>query len=135
MYFFFYYRKEIKSTVSVKSEAGQSGIEIGLGRSPGEGNDNPLQYSGLGNPMNRAAWRATVHGVTRVRHDLATKQFCTLISSRSLVFHMKQDIVVFQISELKELIRNSSKTFCFISPHRYLGILNIKLSDLWIQEI
>ena len=33
----------------------------GLGRSPGEGNDNPLQYSCLENPMDRGAWRATVH--------------------------------------------------------------------------
>ena len=41
-----------------------------LGRedSPGEGNGNPLQYSCLGNPMDRGAWWATVHGVTRVRH-------------------------------------------------------------------
>ena len=35
----------------------------GLGRSPGEGNGNPLQHSGLENPMDRRAWRATVHGV------------------------------------------------------------------------
>ena len=34
---------------------------------------NPLQYSCLENPMDRGAWRATVHGVARVRHDLATK--------------------------------------------------------------
>ena len=33
------------------------------GRSPGEGNGNPLQYSCLGNPMDRGAWRTTVHGV------------------------------------------------------------------------
>ena len=44
-----------------------------LGRSPGEGNGNPLQYSRLENPMDRGAWRATVHGVAKVRHDLATK--------------------------------------------------------------
>ena len=37
----------------------------GLGRSPGEGNGNPLQYSGLENPMDRGAWRATVHGVVK----------------------------------------------------------------------
>ena len=37
----------------------------GLGRSPEEGNGNPLQYSCLGNPMNRGAWWATVHGVTK----------------------------------------------------------------------
>ena len=37
----------------------------GLGRSPGEGHGNPLQYSCLGNPMDRGAWRAIVHGVTK----------------------------------------------------------------------
>ena len=37
----------------------------GFGRFPGEGNDNPLQYSCLGTPMNRGAWRATVHGVAK----------------------------------------------------------------------
>ena len=36
----------------------------GSGRSPGEGNGNPLQYSCLENPMDRGAWWATVHGVT-----------------------------------------------------------------------
>ena len=39
----------------------------GLGRSPGEGNGNPFQYSCLGNPMDRGAWRATVHGVAKSR--------------------------------------------------------------------
>ena len=37
----------------------------GLGRSPGGGNGDPLQYSGLENPMDRGAWRATVHEVTK----------------------------------------------------------------------
>ena len=45
----------------------------GLGRSPGEENDNPLQYSCLENPMDRGTWQGTVHGVTRVGHDLVTK--------------------------------------------------------------
>ena len=45
-----------------------------LGRSPGGRHDNPLQYSCLGNPMDRGAWQATVHGVAKVRHDLVTKQ-------------------------------------------------------------
>ena len=40
----------------------------------------PLQYSGLGNPMDRVAWQATVHGVTRVRQDVTTKeQQCSII--------------------------------------------------------
>ena len=46
----------------------------GLGRFPAEGNGNPVQYSSLGNPMDKGSWWATVHGVTRVRHNLATKQ-------------------------------------------------------------
>ena len=51
--------------------AGDPGSTPGLGRSHGEGNGNPLQC--LQNPMNRGAWWATVHGVARVGHDLATK--------------------------------------------------------------
>ena len=47
------------------ANAGDLGLIPELGRSPGEGNGNPLQYSCLGNPMDRGAWRATVHGVTK----------------------------------------------------------------------
>ena len=43
----------------------------GSGSSSGEGNGNPLQYSCLENAMDRGAWQATVHGITRVGHDLA----------------------------------------------------------------
>ena len=53
--------------------AGDVGSITGLGRSPGKENGNPLQYSCLENPADRGAWRATVHGVARVGHDLATK--------------------------------------------------------------
>ena len=47
------------------SNAGDQGSIPGLGRSPGEGNGNPRQYSCLGNPMDRGAWQATVHGVVK----------------------------------------------------------------------
>ena len=53
--------------------AGNSGSVSGLGRSPGEGNGKPLQYSCLENLMDRGALWAIVHGVARVGHDLATK--------------------------------------------------------------
>ena len=56
------------------ANGGDEGSTPGLGRSPGEGNGNPLQYNCLENPMDRGAWRATVHGITRVGRDLATKQ-------------------------------------------------------------
>ena len=63
------------SSVSKESacNAGDPGSIPRSGRSPGEGNDNPLQYSCLENPMDRGALWATVHGVKRVRHNLATK--------------------------------------------------------------
>ena len=52
---------------------GDKGSIPGSGRSPGEWNGNPLQYSCLENPMDRGAWWATVHGVARIKHDLVTK--------------------------------------------------------------
>ena len=47
--------------------AGDPGSIPGSGRSPGEGNGNPLQYSCLENPTDQRAWWATVHGVTKTR--------------------------------------------------------------------
>ena len=46
-------------------DTGDLGSIPGLGRSPGEGNGNPLQYSRLKNSMDRGAWQATVHGVAK----------------------------------------------------------------------
>ena len=50
--------------------AGDPGSVLGSRRSPGEGNGNPLQYSCLEKPMDRGAWRATVHRVTKSRTRL-----------------------------------------------------------------
>ena len=47
------------------ANAGDAGSIPGLGRSPGVGNGNPLQYSCLENPMDRGAWQAAVHRVTK----------------------------------------------------------------------
>ena len=44
---------------------GDTGLVPLLGRCPGEGSGNPLQYSCLGNPTDRGAWQATVHGVAK----------------------------------------------------------------------
>ena len=49
--------------------AGDPDYILGSGRSPGEGNGNPLQYFYLENPMDRGAWQATVHGVSEFGHN------------------------------------------------------------------
>ena len=63
----------IKNPPANAADAGDVGSIPGSGRSPGEGNGNPLQYSCLGNPMDRGARRATVHGVAKGQTHLATK--------------------------------------------------------------
>ena len=60
----------------VKNPPAMWGLVPGLGRSPGEGNGYPLQYSGLENSMDRGVWRATVHGV--------------LVGQDSVIFHIQQ---------------------------------------------
>ena len=66
--------------------AGDLGLIPGLGRSPGEGNGNRLQYSCLENPMDGGAWWATVHGVTKSRTQLSHFTF-TFHLHRSEVQH------------------------------------------------
>ena len=63
-------------------QCGRQGSIPVWGRSPGEGNGNPLQDACLENPMDSGAWRATVHGVAK-RHNGATKQ-TTLWSHRTV---------------------------------------------------
>ena len=76
---------------------GDVGLIPGSGRAPGEENGNPLQYPCLGNPMDRGAWWATVHGGhKRVGHNLATKQqICNL-------FYLDFKIIVFFLKVLNE---------------------------------
>ena len=57
------------------SDAGDPGLIPGLGRSPGEGNGNQLQFSCLKNSMDRGAWQATVHGVTKSPTQLSDFDF------------------------------------------------------------
>ena len=59
--------------------AGDLGSIPGLGRSPGEGNGNPLQYSCLENPMEGGAWQAIVHGVAKSRTRLSDFTYSLII--------------------------------------------------------
>ena len=55
----------VKNLLANAGDVKDVGLIPGLGRSPGEGNGNPLQYSCLENPMDGGAWWATVHGVAK----------------------------------------------------------------------
>jgi len=55
---------------------------LGQGRSPGEGNGNPLQYSFLENLMDRRAWGATVHGITKKELDTTEQLTLSLLTKK-----------------------------------------------------
>ena len=81
--------------LEVKASAcnsGDLGLIPGLGRYHGEGNGNPFQYSCLESPMDGGVWWTAVHGVTRIRHDLATTPPPPL-----LLFFLFNGISVFSI--------------------------------------
>ena len=63
----------VKNLPVKAEEVRDMGLIPGSGRSPRGGNGNSFQYSCMENPMDREAWQATVPGVARVGHDLATK--------------------------------------------------------------
>ena len=54
----------VKNLLANAGDLRDTGLILGLGRSLGEGNGNPLQYSCLENPVDRGAWHVTAHGVT-----------------------------------------------------------------------
>ena len=58
---------DVSVVKNLTANAENAGSVPGLGRFPGEGNSNPLEYSGLENPMDRGAWWVTVHGVAKSR--------------------------------------------------------------------
>ena len=74
--------------------AGDPGSIPGLGRSPGEGNGNPLQYSCLENPMDRGAWRATVHRVAKSQTRLSdfTHSTHTIFAKEARIYNGKKTI-------------------------------------------
>ena len=73
--------------------AGDLGLFPGSGRSPGEGNGSPLQYSFLENPMDGGAWRATVHGVAKSRTRLRDFAFMDYLGMKLLSTMATQSLI------------------------------------------
>ena len=74
---------------NLPANVGDTSSIPGLGRSPGEGNGIPLQYSYLGNPMDRGAWWATVHEVAKESDMTATKRLGEDLGDMSSLYHFR----------------------------------------------
>ena len=95
--------------------AGNLGLIPGSGRSPGEGNGNPLQYSCLENSMDRGTWRATVHGVAKSPTRL--KQLSTHVKcNREPLFFIKREV------GSPRALQTPSQGFFFNSPFFLLNL-------------
>ena len=75
----------VKNVSAREGDAREIGLIPGSGRSPEGGHGNPLQYSCLENPMDRGAWRATVHGVSKSRTPLSMHPQIWLVYGVGLV--------------------------------------------------
>ena len=84
------------------SNAGDLGSIPGSGRSPGEGNGNPLQYSCLENPMDRKAWQAKVHGVAKSQTQLSNFTFRQSFYYQRDFFSSLPEMKVLNIKEKQE---------------------------------
>ena len=72
---FHFHFSQVAQTKESACNVGDLGSVPGLGRSPAGGHGNPLQYSCLENPMDRGAWQATVHGITKSQTRLSDFHF------------------------------------------------------------
>ena len=85
-----------KESTCNAGDVGDTGLIPGLGRSPGEANGNPLQYSGLGNPMDRGTWQATAHGVAKSWIRLSD-------STQHALWKFIGEIIAFQLMVLGQM--------------------------------
>ena len=90
--FFSYYLGHGSEVKATACNAGDPGSIPGWGRSPGEGNGNPLQYSCLENPMEGGAWEATVHGVAESNTTEPERQ--TTTTTRAYEAHINVEYKV-----------------------------------------
>ena len=88
---------------------GHLGSIPGSGRSTGEGNGNPRQYSCLENPMDGGAWQATYHGVAKIRHDWVTSFFSIFLP---LIYF---DILIPLVMYSRPLLNSRNSTITSVS--------------------
>ena len=127
----------VKNPPANVRDARDVGLIPGSGRSPGEGNGNPIQNSCLRNPMDRGAWWATVHEIAKSWIPLNTHTH-TLTHTQTLKWResrMKTGVMLPQDRELSEVRREPWSRFslelsvlCCCLNHLFCG------TQLWVQE-
>ena len=100
----------VKSPPANAGDLRDSGLTPGLGRSPGGGHGNPLQYSCMENPKDRGAWWATVHGVTKSqsRSDLAAAAAATC-QQKAIFTNVQVMVTLTVVSPKSPASRSSTK--------------------------
>ena len=120
-------------------QKGDMGSTPGSGRSPGEGKGNPLQYSSLGNLMDRATWWARVHWGCRARHDLArhdrlsthkTIPHC-IISLWSLIF---LQLFILKFVKPTQNCKNTMNSYMLYLDSQNVNILLFYFSGFFIAN-
>ena len=101
----------------------------GLGRSPVEGNGNPLQYSCLENPMGRGAWWGTIHSITEIQIQLKWLSRCVCVCVCVCVYNMS---ILYQFSSVTQLYPTLCDPMdCSLPGFSCLGILQARILE-WV---
>ena len=118
-------------------QVGDGGLIPGLGRSSGEGNDNLLHYSCLGNHMGRGAWQATVHGVTQSWTQLSD----TATTMRNAYNKVKKrwgdffGIPILRDNNVKNLCFDSFDGSHYIFMGKYFSFFCLSLSVSFVYHL
>ena len=103
--------------------AGEMGSIPGSRRSPGEGNGNPRQQSGLENPMDGESGRLQSRGSRRVRHDL--RDFTLILFEIIFLFTLLQTIEVFPVLYSRSLFTILNVVVCLCEPYNFLSMCDL----------
>ena len=109
---------------NLPASAGDLGSIPGLGRSPGEGNGNPLQYSCLENSIDRGVWKATVHGLAEsdTTEPLTLSNFHSQASQTSFVKEKQNSKIILVLQLYFNKFKFKKKSFiCLLSQVEFLG--------------
>ena len=105
--------------------AGDPGSIPGLGRSPGEGNGYPLQYSCLGNPMNRGAQQAAVHGVAKSQTRLSMHSCMACTSQAPSSLRVLDTQMEGQLLSKPQAGMTCSRVSSFLAPRSHVSFIFI----------